>query len=139
MIRKVVPFRRWHYDWLGPAAEGSTVKIEAALLEMLEAQNSWTGVVDGDVIACAGTIQQWPGRHVAWAYLSHTSGPHMGWITRQVRKNLEGVQGRIELTVRADFEAGLRWAKLLGFDIETPRLRQFGPAGEDHVGFVRFN
>lgn len=140
MIRRVVPFKAWHYEWLGPAAEhGATVSMDAGLLRALEGQNSWTGIVDGDTIACAGTVQQWPGRHVAWAYLSFTSGPHMGWITRQVRKNLECVKGRIELTVRADFPAGLRWARLLGFEVEVPLLRRYGPEGEDHMGFVRYN
>lgn len=139
MIRKVVPFRAWHHEWLGPAAEAGAVVLEGAILQVLERQNSWTGVVDGEPMACAGTVEQWPGRYVAWAHLSRASGPHMGWITRQVRKNLEGVKGRVELTVRADFPAGLRWARLLGFEIETPILRRYGPEGEDHVGFVRLS
>ena len=44
-----------------------------------------------------------------------------------------------ESTVRRDFALGQRWARMLGFEIETPVLRQFGPEGEDHVGYVKFN
>lgn len=138
--RRVVPFRRWHYEWLDDApAEGEVPAVPASWLAHLEGQNSWTAVVDGNPVCCAGTMAQWPGRHIAWAYVKKGVLPHMDWITEEVRKNLEGVVGRIEFTVRRSFPAGIRWAKQLGFEVETPVLRAFGPAGEDHVGFVRFN
>lgn len=140
--RLVVPFKPWHYEWLansGPASDRYTIKQIDAIAAQLQAQNSWTGVVDGDPVVCAGTFEQWPGRHIAWAYLAHDTGPHMLWITREVKKALVRVEGRVELTVRSDFPAGMKWAELLGFEVETPRLKRFGPSGEDHVGFVRFN
>ena len=136
----VVPFRTWHYDWLdGEPAEGRHFPAGADVLAQLEGQNSWTGVVDGKPIVCAGTIEQWPGRHQAWAYVSKGVLRHMPWITKAVLDNLALVKGRVEFTVRADFRAGQRWAKTLGFEVETPLLRQYGPLGEDHVGFARFN
>lgn len=138
--RRVVPFKRWHYDWLvAGTAEGSDFRLANHALVALESENSWSGIVDGRVFVCAGTIQQWPGRHTAWAYVARGTLRHMPWITEEVKRALERVKGRIEFTVRADFPAGLRWAKTLGFEIETPRLRGYGPEGEDHVGFVRFN
>lgn len=138
----VTPFRAHHYEWLresNPTADGGMFVATRPLLLQLEQQNSWTGVVDGLPIACAGTYVQWPGRHTAWAYLGKNTGPHMKWITKAVIANLAGVKGRIELTVRADFEIGQRWARMLGFEVESPRLKAFGPLGEDHVGFVRIN
>lgn len=138
--RLVVPFKRWHYEWLaaaGAPVEGQTIVLDNATLTALERANSWTGVVDGDPIVCAGTMKQWEGRHYAWAYLAKNTGPHMLWITRQVRKGFMDVRGRIEFTVRSDFAAGLEWARLLGFKVETPCLEKYGPNGEDHVGFVR--
>jgi hypothetical protein len=139
--RRVVPFKAWHYDWLRSteAAEGPLMRIDDRLLRELEGQNWWTGVVDGAPIVCAGTMQQWPGRHLAFAYVAKGTLPHLPWISEQVMKNLAGLKGRIEFTVRADFAAGLRWAKRLGFEVETPVLKAFGPQGEDHVGFVRIN
>lgn len=140
MHRFVVPFKRWHYDWLvqaGSPAEGKTIRVDDYTLTTLEEANSWTGVVDGEVIACAGTMQQWKGRHFAWAYLSKDAGPHLLWITRQVREKIKDVEGRIEFTVRKDFADGHKWARLLGFKVETPLLEKFGPYGEDHVGYVR--
>lgn len=139
--RRVVPFKPWHYEWLraGEAAEGPTMQMDDRTLLELERLNSWTGVVDGVPVVCAGTIPQWPGRTLAWAYVARGTLRHMPWITENVLKNLAGIKGRIEFTVRADFPAGLRWAKTLGFEVETPRLRTYGPQGEDHVGFVRIN
>lgn len=140
--RLVVPFKSWHYEWLaakGPASDRYTVKSIQAISSQLEACNSWTGVVGGDPVVCAGTLPQWPGRHIAWAYLAQNTGPHMLWITREVKKVLARVEGRVELTVRSDFPAGMKWAEMLGFKVETPLLKAYGPSGESHTGFVRFN
>lgn len=139
--RRVVPFRHWHYDWLssGEPAEGLAMSLPYATLLDLERQNSWTGVVDGLPMICAGTIPQWPGRYVAWAYVRRGTLPHLAWMTEAVRTNLAGVRGRIEFTVRADFKPGHRWARALGFEMETPCLRAYGPEGESHVGYVRIN
>lgn len=142
MDRKVVPFRAHHYEWLAasnPTADGGVFLPSAEVCAQLEQQNSWTGVVDGDPIVCAGTYRHWRGRHGAWAYLGKNTAPHMLWITRAVIANLAEVEGRIELTVRADFPQGQRWARALGFRVESPLLEKFGPQGEDHIGFVRIN
>ena len=140
--RRVVPFRRWHYAWLADgfrAAEGGDFRLSPGALASLEGENSWTGLIEGEVMVCAGTIAQWPGRHTAWAYVARGTLRHMPWITAETKKALDAVKGRIEFTVRADFPAGLRWAKTLGFEVETPLLKNYGPEGESHVGFVRFN
>lgn len=138
MIRKVVPFRSWHLAWLGRTLEPGP-SPDIGVLALLEGQRSFTGMVDGEVVACAGVVQQWPGRHACWALLGPTAAKQILWITREVRKVLDAVPGRIELTVRSDFPAGQGWARLLGFEVETPRLKNFGPEGEDHVGFLRIN
>ena len=140
MDRRTVPFRRWHYDWIveQDAAEGGMFRLSPQVAAQAEGENSWTGVVDGAPVACAGTMQYWPGRHMAWAYIVRGARRHMPWITKEVVKVLDQVRGRIELTVRCDFPAGQRWAARLGFVVETPVLRAFGPEGEDHVGWVRF-
>jgi hypothetical protein len=139
MLRKLVRFMPWHLDWLDEHGEPGAFTAPHAVRVELMKQNSWTGIVDGSVMFCAGTVMQWPGRHTSWAVLHKDSGPHMLWITRMVRANLASVQGRIELTVRADFPQGMHWARLLGFIIESPVLEKYGPEGEDHVGYVRIN
>lgn len=139
---RVTPFRAWHLDWLkshGDPAEGVGLDLTPQAVAEAEKHYTWTWVWEGDPIAIAGTVQQWPGRHMAWAYLPLSTGRHMLCLTRGVREKLAPLDGRIEMTVRADFPAGIRWAKMLGFEIETPLLRRFGPQGEDHIGFVRIN
>lgn len=141
MDKRLVPFQRWHLGWIrnGGEAVGGEGGLTPEVLAQLERQNSWTVVVDGFAIACGGTMMQWPGRHIAWAYLNPYTGPHMLFITQAVEKKLAEVDGRVELTVRKDFEKGHRWAKMLGFRVETPTLEAFGPLGEDHVGYVKVN
>lgn len=141
--RRLVPFKHWHFDWMQEASsvsDGTSIQtISSASLKPCENMDSWTGVIDGRPIGCAGVVQHWPGRYVSWAYLGLDTGPHMRWITRCALAGLERTKGRIEMTVRADFPAGQRWAEMLGFQVETPRLEAYGPEGEDHVGYVRIN
>jgi hypothetical protein len=140
MIYRVVRFKRWHLDWLidaGDAEGGRFPHQDAATLRFMEAQNSWTLMVDGTPVMCGGTMQQWPGRHIAWAYLNKLAGRHMRFITKGARRILDGVRGRVEITVREDFMGGHRWARMLGFEEETPLMRGYGPDGEDHVGYVK--
>lgn len=138
---KRVPFRRWHLSWLGDTtADGMTYTLDLDTARELEKTGTcWTGLFDGDPIACGGMIPIWGNRKQAWMLLNEKTGPHMFWITKQVAEILERTKGRIELTVRADFELGHRWARMLGFEVESPLLKSYGPQGEDHVGYVRFN
>lgn len=141
MIRSVVPFKHWHYEWVlgAPSTDSQGIALDVSTLSALEAHNSWTCVLDGDPIACGGTMQQWPGRHIAWAYFTERTGPHMKFLTSVASDVLSKAKGRVEMTVRSDFELGHRWARMLGFKVETPRMERFGPQGEDHAAYVRFN
>ena len=139
---QVVPFERWHLDVLlddGQAEPMIGPNLDPMALSYLEGQNSWTLVVDGKPALCGGTMEQWTGRSIGWAYLNSTTGKYMLFVTRGAKEILRKAgPGRIEITARADFPAGQRWARMLGFKIETPVLKRFGPEGEDHIGFVKF-
>ena len=137
----IVPFRRWHVDFLGVEAEGGEpYDLTAEESYALERSGTcWTGLFDDAPIACGGVVKMWNGRYVAWMLLNMKSGRHMAMITREVQKKLAELPGRVELTVRADFEKGQRWAKMLGFEVETPLLKQYGHDGADHVGYVRIS
>lgn len=139
--RVVVPFKPWHFGWLKESHSETLngIVVGDDVLRQMQAHNSWTGVVDGEPVACAGTVMQWPGRHTAWAYMCKGSGPHMRWITQEVLKRIVDIKGRIELDVLANFKAGHRWARTLGFRVEAPLMKAYGPAGEDFVGYVRLN
>lgn len=113
--------------------------MSGAVLAVLEQCNSWTIFADDEVVACGGTLEMWPGRHTAWMQLNAFSAKHMLFITRATLAVLQKLEGRIELTVQRDFRAGHKWAHMLGFCIETMDMLRYGPDGETHTGYVRFN
>ena len=141
MSYAVVPLQQWHLAWLEETgdAEGGMSLLGDEERKHLARMPSYTALHGGGVIACAGTLPQWPGRSIAWAYLHKNSGPHMRFITVAVRNHLAMIKGRIEATVRCDFSAGHRWMKMLGFMVETAVLPLYGPEGEAHTAYVRFN
>ncbi len=136
----IVTFRAEHLAQLRilGSGESGAFKLTPPQLQLLEAQNSWTVLVDSYPIACGGMIEHWPGRYQGWAYIGKQAGPHMTAITKAAQQVMAAVSGRIEMTVRKDFEPGQHWARLLGFSIETPLMPKFGPEGEDHIGYVKF-
>lgn len=98
---------------------------------------SWTAVHDGLPICCGGLVPMWDGRAYAWTVIDADAGPHMLRLTRAIRSLLAASEWRrIEMAVRADFEAGRRWALALGF-VHEVRARCYLPSGQDADIFVR--
>jgi len=100
---------------------------------------AWTAMADGAPVACGGLVEVWTGRAYAWALLSESAGPHMLALTRAIRSGLaQSPFRRVEMAVDAGFDAGRRWAELLGFRLETPEpMRAFLPNGRDAYLFAR--
>lgn len=98
--------------------------------------NTWTGIVDGEVVACAGVIQLWSGRAHLWAYLSEDAGKHMRAITRAVLRKLDEMPFvRYEAEIAQQFPAAHRWVRMMGFRCETQApMRKFFPDGSS--GFL---
>ena len=136
-----VRFEAWHIELLmrDKASDSIRFDYDANVMKNMELGNSWTLLAGELPIMCGGTLQQWPGRHTGWAFLNAHTGKHMLAATRCAHQVMNTAKGRIELTVRRDFAAGHRWARMLGFDIETYVMKRYGPDGEDHTGYVRFN
>lgn len=114
------------------------VMLTAEQANALEKSSSWT-VLEGDKpVMMAGVVRLWDGRFQAWAYMGRYAGPRMRPITKAVLTYLEGLNARrVELSVAVGFAAGHRWAKLLGFELETPRMAGYAPDGADHAMYVR--
>ena len=102
---------------------------------------AWSAFVDGVPIACAGVVEVWAGRAYAWALLADRAGPHLLWLTREIRFRLDSLAlRRVEMAVDAGFGAGARWARMLGFVCETPEpARCYLPNGRDAWLFARVN
>jgi len=104
--------------------------------EGLAQSDAHTALADGQVIACVGLIQHWPGRRFVWAYLAHDAGRHMLRLTWQVRRWLRyHGAGRIEAAIDPEFHASVRWARRLGFQREGT-MRQYVP-GKDYDLYAR--
>lgn len=93
----------------------------------------------GEVLAIAGVTEVWEGRGIAWSVLSRNAGPHLVALTRSVVRYLDSLSfQRLELYVDAQFAAGCRWARLLGFELETPEpMLRFLPNGSGAYLFAR--
>lgn len=91
---------------------------------------AFTGLVGEKVIGCAGVINVWEGRGIAWAYLARDAGTYMPAITKAVKRFLEASPlRRIEMNVDLEFEQGHRWANMLGFRLEAGRMEAYRPDG----------
>lgn len=94
-----------------------------------------TAVVDGEILACAGIVEQGFGIGTLWGFIAQDSGRHFVRIDRTARRLMRLVPlRRIESSTEADFAQGCRWLELLGFQSEGI-LRQYGPDGSDHVRY----
>jgi hypothetical protein len=98
-------------------------------------------VLDGDeVLFCGGVIEMWPGRLLCWALLAESIGHRMIACVRAVRRFMAELDApRFEMDVEVGHAEGHRFARLLGFELETPRLRAFYPDGSDGTMYVRVN
>lgn len=89
------------------------------------------------VLCVAGVVRVHDGAATAWAVMAPGCWGHMGEMTRKIRDYLDGLNyRRIDMLVRADFAAGHRWARHLGFAREA-LLRCWAPDGGDMVMHAR--
>jgi len=136
----VVPFKAAHF-WsinVQPAQEYVRGRVTEHQIKQLESLNSFS-CVDGDkVLCCFGWLEIYPTRATVWAYLDKDAGPHMVAMTRVAKRLLDGlVYRRIEIEVDCEFEAGHRWARMLGFRLEAERLRGLRMDGGDSAIYAR--
>jgi len=139
----LVVFESWHAAELMARNEMGVTDcyfLEPAAAKVIEDRgNAFTLLANEEVVACGGTLPLWPGRNTAWMIFTPGAGRYMRRITRMVKRELDLTPGRVEMTVVKDYALGHRWARMLGFEVETPCLREYGPLREDHTGYVKLN
>lgn len=132
---KIVPFEPHHLKNLllqpSQAMMQPTLSDSSYAVALHQAGPGYSAV-DGEVVfACGGLIQQWDLRAIAWALISAEAGKHFSLIHRTaLRLFSEHKYRRIETAVSSEFEAGHRWAQMLGFEREG-RMRAYTPDGRD--------
>lgn len=140
----VVPFMPFHMDGFEAQAAQPEIAIYAQSCDygefLFQAGEAYTALENGEVIACGGFVQISQRRALVWATLSgNAKARHMLFLTREVNRRFEQSSfERLETTVLHDFEAGHRWAMLLGMINETPGgMRGFGLNGETYDLYAR--
>lgn len=104
---------------------------------LVESGPCFTGIHNGEIIACSGVIKQWDNRAIAWALISENAGRQFVRIHKAVKRFLDTTDfNRVEAFVDAGFEEGHRWIQMLGFQREG-YMREFSPNGSDAVLYAR--
>ena len=131
----IVPFDAWHLAAITPQEAQAHEYAADSLASPVGF--AWTALDGKNPIACAGLVEIWQGRAYAWAMLSRDAGPHMRWLTREIRFRLSRAHfQRVEMAVDASFANGCRWAEMLGFSMEGLG-RKYLPNGHDAFIYAR--
>lgn len=140
----VVPMNEAHARAIRPqqAQSGEAGDVEARVRDaraLIAGGAAWAAIDDGGVLALAGVTSLWEGRGMAWCLLSDHAHTRMLALTRGVGRYLDGLKyRRLEMYVDAQFEAGQRWARMLGFKNETPGgMKSFLPNGNGAYLYAR--
>ena len=137
----IVPFKAEHFDKieLQPHQEGfSTYIADKKYGKSIEqGSDSFTAFDGNKIIGCAGLVEQWDGRAVAWALLSKDAGKHMLSIVRKIDEylNLKNIR-RVEASSICGFKPGARLLEMLGFEYEGI-AKKYTPDGQDVLMYAR--
>lgn len=136
-----VPFKAEHFHafTIQPSQTALGAMVTPEHLAAIEGCSfARTGIAGGKIVGVSGVVERLPGVGEAWAFLAADCGQHFVAITRLVRSYLAELDfRRIEITCDAEFAPAQRWARLLGFVLEAPRMRSFLPGGGDAALWAR--
>ena len=91
----------------------------------------------GNVLLCCGIIPFHANRYHAWTLLSVHASRHMPFIIKAMKGFIESLDcRRLEMTIREGFTAGIKWARILGFEPEG-LMRAYGEDGGDFILYAR--
>jgi len=105
------------------------------------ANYAFTILRDGKPVCALVAVQVWPTVFEVSAAVSEDARKFFATIHRSTVEVLsrvaEGTKAhRMQMTVKADFKKGCRWAEALGFEVETV-LKHYGPEAEDFLLYRR--
>lgn len=134
-------FTAEHLRYLSPQAGqryDHAILLNTQYAEIVSNNFGLSGWEGSRCVGAAGVVPIFAHRAVAWAILSNDAAPYMLQIVRKARSYLAMTHyQRIEIAVRADFEEGHRFARLIGMQLETPEpMRKHGANGEDEMMYA---
>jgi len=90
---------------------------------------AFTGVHDGEVIACGGIIPLWKHVGEAWVITSELVERFPFTFAKTIRRNLRllidtmGLD-RVQTVIHADHEVSIKWAERMGF-VDEGKMRKY--------------
>jgi len=136
----VIPFLEQHFYGMEiqPAQEYARQFADSVAIKGLEGKDSYSIEHEGKVICCFGWVNVYEHRAMIWGLFAKDSGPHFTAFTKIAKRLFDGLpHKRLELEVDYEFDQGHRWARMLGFEMETGRLRGFRIDGGDSALYSR--
>ena len=102
---------------------------------------SYTLVIDGQIVCCAGVVLMEWGRGEAWTLVSSLFYKYPKTSFKAIKTKLDEIAKeknlrRVQSLINSNSEWGERWMEHLGFRKEG-MLRAYGPNGEDFIMFSR--
>jgi len=107
-----------------------------------EAGSSWAGIGRGKVVAAFGIKPIWNGLAEMWMIPGTDIGRHTISIVRGAKVLTDSAirdydLKRLQIAVRVENDTAFRFAKSLGFGVESI-MKRFGPEGADYYMMARF-
>lgn len=142
MTIQVVKFKMEHHEELLRAsyAKEQCVFLTKESFATLEKQPYCRSFINkkGKVVACAGAVEMWGGRAEVWMILNHSCVTELLSVHKWLKAFLDNIDiRRLEAVVAYNFMKGHQWVRLLGFDLEGPRLYGYFPDGSDAVLYAK--
>lgn len=102
------------------------------------AGRSKTIFIDGQVRACVGVVEYWPGRGAVWAIIDRRAVDCYLPLIRTLKRLLDAApERRLESTVVASFDKGHKLNRILGFTLEAPLMKNYGELGTTYSLYSR--
>jgi hypothetical protein len=136
----VIPYKAEHLLALQLQAgqRGVAPFITPDYAKMLEGTWSFTAMVDGDPIAVCGITELWTNRAMVWSFLGQQAGPHFFALTKACKRVMDlSPYRRLEAEADCEFAPAHRWLRILGFEMEAPRMRAYRVDGGDSALYAR--
>jgi len=137
----VVTFDKEHFYEIFPQAAQLNVGTYATdeTWANLPKDTSFSYEADNKKLAVGGWIEISKYRALLWAYIHKDIRHKLAFLHKEIHKTINQLPyERLEMEVDYNFKQGHRWAKLLGFEVETEKARRYRPDGSDATIYVRY-
>lgn len=128
---KIIPYEPEHLQQIRPQKSQGSLDRSAERASQLAQYDSFTGVLDGRVIAIGGLVELTPLRAYLFLIVAEDI-PHQWTQLYRVARRLisAAMKDFIRLETMSAFPEAERWLEMLGFEYEGT-MRKAGPDGED--------